>query len=139
MHGGSVFEVIAIWSVLGTAFAGLIYAVFLTLQILRADQGNEKMRKIAKAIRIGANTYLNRQFRTIVFIVGLLTVLLYFTTTQGFFIALGRAGAFLMGSIFSALVGYIGMNMAIVEMCVLRQLHEGVLPKPSRLPIVQEQ
>ena len=113
MHGSSLFETIAVWSVLGVAFVGLGYAVFLTFQILRCDQGDDKMQKIAKAIRIGANTYLNRQFRTIAFIIVLLTVFLYFTTTQGAFIALGRASAFLMGSIFSALVGYIGMNMAI--------------------------
>ncbi len=113
MHGASLFEIIAIWSVLGTAIAGLLYAVLLTFQILRADAGTEKMQKIAGAIRIGANTYLNRQFRAVIFLIVILTVLLYFTTTQGPFIALGRAGAFMMGSIFSGLVGYIGMNMAV--------------------------
>ncbi|MEO0225593.1 MAG: sodium-translocating pyrophosphatase [candidate division WOR-3 bacterium] len=113
MHGASTFEIIAIWSVLGVAIAGLLYALFLTLQILRADQGDEKMRKISNAIKVGANTYLNRQFRAIAFLIVILAILLYFTTTQGPHIALGRAGAFLMGSIFSALVGYIGMGMAV--------------------------
>ncbi len=113
MHGATTFELIAVWSVLGTAIAGLIYAIFLTFQILRADQGTEPMQRIAGAIRVGANTYLSRQFRTIAFLIVVLTILLYFTTTQGPRIALGRAGAFLMGSIFSALVGYIGMGMAI--------------------------
>src|SRR6185503_5366024 len=33
--------------------------------------------------------------------------------SAGLIVALGRAGAFLMGAIFSALVGFIGMNMAV--------------------------
>src|SRR5260221_2118802 len=32
---------------------------------------------------------------------------------DGLIVALGRAGAFLMGAVFSALVGFIGMNMAV--------------------------
>ncbi|MEW6686020.1 MAG: sodium-translocating pyrophosphatase [Candidatus Edwardsbacteria bacterium] len=113
MHGASPFEFYAIWGVLATAILGLAYAVFLTVQILRADQGTQEMQRVSKAIRIGANAYLNRQFKTIIFLIVILAIGLYLTTTLTKFIAVGRACAFLMGSIFSGLVGYIGMNMAV--------------------------
>ncbi len=34
-------------------------------QVLGADQGTEKMREVADAIREGANAYLMRQFKAI--------------------------------------------------------------------------
>ena len=98
--------------VLGTAIFGLLYAVFLVRQVLREPQGNEKMIKIAKAIRLGANTYLKRQFKTIALLVVFLAAALYFTAPDQT-IAIGRALAFLAGAIFSATVGLVGMNMAV--------------------------
>src|SRR3990172_9593021 len=98
--------------VLGTAIFGLLYAVFLVRQVLREPQGNEKMIKIAKAIRLGANTYLKRQFKTIALLVVFLAAALYFTAPDQT-IAIGRALAFLAGAVFSATVGLVGMNMAV--------------------------
>ncbi len=98
--------------VLGTAILGLLYAVFLIRQVLREPQGNPKMVKIAQAIRLGANTYLKRQFKTIALLIVFLALALYYTAPSPD-IALGRALAFLTGATFSALVGLIGMNMAV--------------------------
>ncbi len=106
------WERTALWSILGIAVLGLLYAGFLSVQIFQKDQGTEAMRKISEAIRIGANAYLNRQFRAIALLILVLTALLYFTAGDTH-IAIGRACAFLMGSIFSATVGFIGMNMAV--------------------------
>jgi K(+)-stimulated pyrophosphate-energized sodium pump len=105
-------EVLALWSVLGTAILGLLYAGFLMVQVLKEDTGNAEMRKAADAIRIGANAYLIRQFRTIAFLILILTAVLYFTAGEQH-IQIGRACAFLMGSIFSATVGFAGMNLAV--------------------------
>ena len=105
-------EVVALWAVLGTAIAGLLYAGMLMVQVLGEDQGTPEMKKIAAAIRTGANAYLYQQFRTIAFLILLLTAILYFTTGDKH-IAIGRACAFLMGSIFSATVGFAGMNLAV--------------------------
>jgi len=119
----TTFEKFGLIGVVVIAIIGLIYAAFLTRQILREPEGNEKMRHIANAIRTGGNAYLMRQFRTILLLVFALAVFVFFT---GWFaggtsaydnplwlIGLGRAGGFLMGALFSALVGYIGMNMAM--------------------------
>ena len=105
-------EVIALWTVLGTAVAGLLYAAMLMVQVLREDTGTPEMQKISQSIRVGANAYLGQQFKTIVFLILLLTAALYFTAGEHH-VAVGRACAFLMGSIFSATVGFVGMNLAV--------------------------
>jgi len=108
----SMWERVALWSVLGTAIVGLLYAGFLVRQVLSADEGTEEMQRIAGAIRSGANAYLYQQFKTIAFFILLLTAVLYFTAGEQH-IAIGRAAAFLMGSIFSATVGFVGMSLAV--------------------------
>ena len=105
-------EVIALWAVLGTAVLGLLYAGFLMGQVLREDRGTPLMQTISDSIRVGANAYLVRQFKTIAFLILLLTAALYFTAGEKH-IAIGRACAFLMGSIFSGTVGFVGMNLAV--------------------------
>ncbi|HNV86604.1 MAG TPA: sodium-translocating pyrophosphatase [Candidatus Omnitrophota bacterium] len=105
-------EIIALWTVMGTAVAGLLYAVMLMAQVLREDTGTAEMQKISGSIRLGANAYLYRQFKTILFLILLITAALYFTAGEKH-IAIGRACAFLMGSVFSATVGFVGMNLAV--------------------------
>ena len=108
----TIWERVALGGVLITAVLGLFYAAFLAAEVLGKDQGTEAMRKISQAIRLGANAYLNRQFRAILLLILVVTALLYFTAGERY-VAIGRACAFLMGSIFSACVGFIGMNMAV--------------------------
>ncbi len=115
MHLSTQFsagEIIALWTVLGTAIVGLLYAAILMVQVLGEDCGTPEMQKISAGIRAGSNAYLSRQFRTILFLILLLTAALYYTTGEKH-IAIGRACAFLMGSIFSATVGLVGMNLAV--------------------------
>jgi K(+)-stimulated pyrophosphate-energized sodium pump len=111
-------EKMALWAVLGVAFMGLGYALLLVKQVREADQGTEKMQKVAAAIRSGANAYLGQQFRKIVVLIGILTVVLFLTRLAGtpspdmYPVAFGRAGAFLAGSLFSFCVGFVGMRFA---------------------------
>ena len=105
-------EVIALWAVLGTAVTGLLYAAFLMRQVLGEDRGTPEMIKISQAIGTGANAYLVRQFKTILFLILILAAALYFTAGERY-VALGRMLAFLMGAIFSASVGFVGMNLAV--------------------------
>ncbi len=115
----ATYERVALWCVLGVAFAGLGYALMLVGQVKNADQGTPKMQKVADAVRAGANAYLRQQFQKIVVLIGILTVLLFLTALAGertgfekWAIAGGRAGAFLMGSLFSFAVGFVGMRFA---------------------------
>jgi K(+)-stimulated pyrophosphate-energized sodium pump len=106
----------ALWVVLGIAVAGLLYAATLVGQVLGADQGTERMRAVAKAIRDGANAYLRRQFRAIILLVFIITGILW-AISKGEpgaeHVALGRAAAFFMGAAFSWTVGYVGMSLAV--------------------------
>jgi K(+)-stimulated pyrophosphate-energized sodium pump len=77
MFGLTPFEQIAIWSVLGVAILGLLYAIFLRNQILKEDKGTPEMQKVWNAIREGADAYLRRQLRTILPLIIVLTVALF--------------------------------------------------------------
>lgn len=112
----SPFERTALWGVVSVAIGALIYAALLARHVLREKSGSGKMLEVWKGIRDGANAYLKTQFRSIVIIIGGLGVVLYLSAALAdapLSISLGRAGAFLMGAFFSAMVGYLGMNMAV--------------------------
>ena len=106
-------ELVALFVVLGIAIAGLLYALMLVKQVKAADQGTPRMQEIAAAVREGANAYLAAQFRKIGPLIVVITVVLYFTKQSdlGAF-AFGRAGAFLVGALFSWPVGFVGMRLA---------------------------
>ncbi|EKD76553.1 MAG: membrane-bound proton-translocating pyrophosphatase, partial [uncultured bacterium] len=100
MHSALIISLIA------SVFA-IAYGMILIGKINRKPAGNETMREIAKAIQEGASAYLNRQYRTIAIIAVALFVALWLSL--GIAMALG----FLVGAAFSALAGYIGMNVAV--------------------------
>jgi K(+)-stimulated pyrophosphate-energized sodium pump len=70
-------ETIMMYSVLGIAIAGLLYALFLTRQILGEPKGSQKMQEVWNYIRTGANAYLSSQFRTITVLILVLVVVLF--------------------------------------------------------------
>ncbi len=109
----NLLEKVALWIVLLVAVAGLLYAGGLVGQVIGADQGTERMREIGAAIRQGANAYLARQFRAIFPLMVILTGLLWATAETSGAVALGRAAAFFCGALFSWLVGFVGMSLAV--------------------------
>ncbi|MDD5246577.1 MAG: sodium/proton-translocating pyrophosphatase, partial [Candidatus Omnitrophica bacterium] len=44
------------------SIAALSFAFYLAMYILRQDPGNDKMREIAAAVKVGAKAYLKRQY-----------------------------------------------------------------------------
>jgi len=90
-----------------SAVAALAYGGFLIASILKKSKGGMKMQEISKAIELGAKAYLNRQYKTILPIALILFVVLWYLL--GIVTALG----FIVGAIFSALAGYIGMNVSV--------------------------
>jgi K(+)-stimulated pyrophosphate-energized sodium pump len=116
--GYSSGERMSLIAVVMVAVAGLGYALFLVREVYAADSGTGRMQQIASAIREGANAYLFRQFSAIAVLIVILTVLLYATAPQNpadpasGAVAVGRAAAFLMGAVFSGLVGFCGMRLA---------------------------
>jgi K(+)-stimulated pyrophosphate-energized sodium pump len=96
------------------AILALVFAGTLVKEVLAADQGTPRMQEIAKAVQEGARAYLNRQFKTLaVFSVIVFILLLVLPVNHGgFSVQLGRALFFIVGAVFSAAVGYIGMTLA---------------------------
>src|SRR3989344_778250 len=94
--------------ILASGVVALVYGLILIIGVLGKKQGNEKMQEIAKAIREGASSYLNRQY-SVVGIVGLIIFLIIWLLLKQPTTAL----AFAFGAIASALAGYIGMNVAV--------------------------
>ena len=107
------------------ALAGLGYALMLVKEVYGAETGTSRMQEIAQAVREGANAYLKRQFTTVGLLIGVITVVLVLTKwpwgqslatdanyDQHVQVAIGRGIAFLIGSLFSATVGFVGMRLA---------------------------
>ena len=101
-----------VYVVLGISLVALAIAYALRAQVLAADEGTEKMQEIAAAVQEGAAAYLNRQFKTLSYFVGIVFFLL-FALPGEFDIRLGRSIFFLLGALFSAAVGYNGMWLAV--------------------------
>ncbi len=80
-------------------------------QVLAAGEGTEKMQEIAHGVQEGAAAYLNRQFRTLsVFVVLVFGVL--FLLPGDLDVKIGRSVFFVVGALFSAAIGYMGMWLA---------------------------
>ncbi len=124
----TTFESVALWAVLLVSILGLAYAVFLRRQIMSKDTGTAKMQEVWNAIRAGADAYLNTQRRSILPLIGLLAVVLFFSAwivrptpeaiemfgaKARIYVAFGRGGAFIMGAFFSMMVGRWGMRTAV--------------------------
>src|SRR4051812_33630559 len=93
------------------AVVSLVIAVVLRRQVLAASEGTEKMQDIAQAVQEGASAYLSRQFRTLaVFAVVVCALLFLLPGDSG--VKLGRSAFFLVGAVFSATIGYLGMWLA---------------------------
>jgi K(+)-stimulated pyrophosphate-energized sodium pump len=106
-------EVTSLLVVLAIAIGGLLYALLLVKQVMAADKGTQKMQDVANAVRKGANAYLAAQFKQIGPLIIIISALLYFTYSgaeEAF--RWGRAGAFLVGALFSWTVGFVGMRLA---------------------------
>lgn len=100
-------QLIALFVAPATALIALGYGIFLTLKILKDDEGPEKLQQIGKAVRDGAMSYLARQFKIVFPIVAVLAAIIYFTLGKGIAIT------FLMGAIFSGVIGFCGMWIAV--------------------------
>jgi len=100
-------QLIALFAAPITALFALAYGIFLTKSVLKDSEGSEKLQAIGKAVREGAMSYLKKQFSVVTPIMLVLAIIIYFTLGKGI------AVTFLMGAIFSAVIGYFGMWIAV--------------------------
>lgn len=95
------------------ALIALGLGVVLRRQVLAAAAGTERMQEIAGAIEEGAHAYLRRQFKTLVVFVVLVFLLLLLLPADTAGVRWGRSGFFVLGAVFSAAIGYLGMSLAV--------------------------
>jgi len=98
---------IAAWVVVAAGVLAIVYGIITSRQVLAADPGSPRMQEISGAVQVGAQAYLNRQYRTIA-IVGVVIFIILFATLGW------RSGVgYLIGSVLSGAAGYIGMNVSV--------------------------
>src|SRR5450830_51597 len=96
-----------LWMIVGCGVLAILYGIWATGSVLRADAGSGKMHEISAAVREGEQAYLKRQYTTIA-IVGVV-ILLIIGFTLGWLVAIG----FAVGAILSGATGFIGMNVSV--------------------------
>jgi K(+)-stimulated pyrophosphate-energized sodium pump len=89
------------------ALAAVAYGLVTSRALLALSPGNETMRGLSAAIQEGASAYLRRQYTTIAIVGIVLFVALI--PLQNIQVAIG----FLVGGLFSASAGFIGMNVSV--------------------------
>lgn len=93
-------------------FSGIIalIVVFSFIKsVIAKPEGNEIMQKISKQIRIGASTFLKREYTYIFIVVGVIAVIMLLARK---YFGYQSAISFVSGSVVSGLAGLIGMSMA---------------------------
>jgi len=93
-------------SVLALAFAG-----YLAYSVLKQSEGTDQMKKIAAAVRKGANAYLKRQYTGVAMFFSVMVIILSVLAYLGY-LTYFVPFAFLTGGFFSGLSGFIGMKIA---------------------------
>ena len=92
---------------IASSLLAILYGLWTAKSILSMSAGSARMQEISGAIRIGAEAFLNKQYKAIapiaLIIFGLLSYFLDITTGIGF----------LVGAVSSAIAGYIGMNVSV--------------------------
>src|SRR5665648_209071 len=88
------------------AIIALLFAYGLASWINRVDEGTERMKEIAGFIREGSMAFLRREYKTMVFVVIALFLLI------GFAVGWLTAGLYVIGAFFSVLAGFFGMRVA---------------------------
>jgi len=101
-----------IYLVPGMGLIGLLYTLVKFYWVAKQDAGNERMKEISNHIADGAMAFLKAEWKILgyfVVIVGILLAVMASTNPHSHWLI---AGAFVVGAVFSAVAGYIGMKVA---------------------------
>ena len=105
----SVGDYTVVGVVAAVALAALAVGAVLMREVLSAGEGTPKMQEIGRAVQEGATAYLNRQFKTLVPFVVIVFAVLFALPAEDLGERVGRSIFFIVGAVFSASIGYLGM------------------------------
>ncbi len=94
------------------ALAGIIGAWVCYSLVMKADEGDDDMKRIAGYVRDGARAYLKRQYKVVAIVFAILFLFFAFLSYVLNVLPGLVPFAFLTGGFFSGLCGWIGMNTA---------------------------
>src|SRR3979490_2016594 len=97
----------ALWVIVLCGALSIVYAIWATASVMKADAGNPRMQEIAAAVREGAQAYLKRQYMTI----GMVGIVIF--ALLAYFLGMLVAAGFLIGAVLSGAAGFIGMNVSV--------------------------
>jgi K(+)-stimulated pyrophosphate-energized sodium pump len=115
----------SLWIVLGAAILALAFGGYWAKKTMAQSPGSERMQGVAAAVQEGAMAYLKRQVKTMIPLVLVIAVGLFFLYKNQYAfmeakqhgisvtLGLGVAIAFVLGVVASYLAGYVGMGMAV--------------------------
>jgi len=104
-------DYLLVWFTFLGSSSALIFAGYLTMFILRQNEGNDTMREIATAVKEGARAYLKRQYTVVGVFFAIVFLILFYLVFKGYLVIFVPF-AFLSGGFFSGLCGFIGMSIA---------------------------
>ena len=94
------------------AVLGLLFMLIKMSWVKKQNAGNERMQFISKSIKEGALAFLAAEYRLLVIFAVIASALLFFVSTLVESTSWMIVPAFILGAIFSALAGNIGMRIA---------------------------
>ncbi|RKF04825.1 K(+)-stimulated pyrophosphate-energized sodium pump [Tenacibaculum lutimaris] len=94
------------------ALLGLIFMYIKMIWVKKQDAGNEKMQSISKSIKEGALAFLAAEYRLLLIFVIIASLALFGISQLVETTSIMIVPAFIIGAIFSALAGNIGMRIA---------------------------
>ncbi|MGA1821167.1 MAG: sodium-translocating pyrophosphatase [Thermoplasmatota archaeon] len=100
-----------IWVTLAASLIGLGYAFLIASTIKKKEVGDDKLKEISGYIKEGASAFLNAEYRVILIFAGVVVAFLF----AGIFLLdmdWKLIPAFILGALFSATAGNIGMRVA---------------------------
>ena len=93
---------------LAVSLLGLLFAFWQARKVLKIRVTSAKVKEIGDAIRKGAMAFLKKQYQVLFWYVFVVAIILYFFLPKGGYWAI----AFVIGCIFSAIAGNVGMRIA---------------------------
>jgi len=98
-----ILGIVVLMSILALVFAG-----FLARNIVKKNPGDKEMGRISDLIHKGSMAFLNKEYKIMVIFAVIVSLILYFTLPHGEKLTI----AFIVGCIFSAIAGRVGMYIA---------------------------
>jgi K(+)-stimulated pyrophosphate-energized sodium pump len=90
---------------------GLLFSAYQARVVMKADEGDEKVKSISVKIRKGADAYLKRQYKGVLIFFILMFLVFLLMSFLGY-VSIFVPFSFVIGGFLSGLTGFIGMKVA---------------------------